>query len=77
MLQQPFEELFKNVPVPETVQQALVAREGPFVPYLDMACALEQGSRSDICDAADRAFLGQAEVNAALLRALAGARELD
>ncbi len=77
MLQQPFAELFKSVPVPERVRQALVEGTGPFQPYLDLVCALEQSSRSDIHEAADRAFLGLAEVNGALLRALALARELD
>ena len=77
MLQQPFEDLFKSVPVPERVRQALVEGGGPFEPYLNLVRALEQASRSDITEAADGAFLGLAEVNAALLRSLAMARELD
>ena len=77
MLQQPFEELFKSVPVGERVRQALVDESGPFLPMLDLVRALEQSSRSEICEAADRAFLSLAEVNAALLLALGAARELD
>jgi EAL and modified HD-GYP domain-containing signal transduction protein len=77
MLQQPFSELLKSVPVPERVRQALAEGSGPYQPYLELVGALEQASRSDIREAADRAFLGLAEVNAALLRSLAVARELD
>jgi len=77
MLQQPFAELFESVPVPERVRQALVDGSGPFQPYLDLVQALEQASRSEVVEAADAAFLGLAEVNAALLRTLAVARELD
>ncbi len=76
-LQQPFDELFESVPVPERVRQALVEQAGPFQPYLELASALEQSARSEIVDAAERAFLGMAEVNAALLRTLSVARELD
>ena len=41
------------------------------------ALPLEQGARGDIREAADASFLGLAEVNLALLRALAKAREMD
>lgn len=77
MLQQPFAELFESVPVPERVRQALVDESGPFQPYLELVQALEQAARADVVEAADRCFLGMAEVNAALLRTLAVARELD
>jgi EAL and modified HD-GYP domain-containing signal transduction protein len=77
MLGQSFAELFQSVPVPERVQQALVQGGGPFQPYLSLVRALEQGVRGDIRDAADHCFLGLAEVNGALLRAMAAARELD
>jgi EAL and modified HD-GYP domain-containing signal transduction protein len=77
MLGQPFAELFQNVPVPDRVQQALVQGSGPYHPYLVLVKALEQGARSDIRDAADLSFLGLAEINAALLRALTAAQELD
>lgn len=77
MLGQPFEQLLQSVPVPERVRQALVDGSGPCQPYLALARALESGSRSDIREAADASFLGLAEVNAALLRALASAQELE
>lgn len=77
MLGQPFAELFQSVSVPDRVQQALVHGRGPFHAYLTLVKAMEQGVRGDIREAADASFLGTAEVNAALLRALASARELD
>jgi EAL and modified HD-GYP domain-containing signal transduction protein len=76
MLGQSFDELFRSVPVPERVQQALVEGTGPYQAALTLARALEQGVRSDILAAADDCFLGLGEVNVALLRALANAREL-
>jgi EAL and modified HD-GYP domain-containing signal transduction protein len=76
MLGRSFGELFRSVPVPERVQQALVEETGPHHAALTLARALEQGVRSDILAAADGCFLGLGEVNAALLRALAAAREL-
>jgi EAL and modified HD-GYP domain-containing signal transduction protein len=77
LLGQPFAQLFKSVPVPERVQQALVDGAGPFQPYMNLTRALESGSRADINEAAEACFVDQAEINAALLRALAAARELD
>ncbi len=77
MLGQPFAELFESVTVPDRVQQALVHGSGPFHAYLTLVKAMEQGVRSDIREAADASFLGTAEVNAALLRALASAQEID
>ena len=76
MLGRSFEELFRSVPVPEQVQQALVEETGPYHSALTLARALEQGVRSDILAAADGCFLSLGEVNGALLRALAAAREL-
>jgi EAL and modified HD-GYP domain-containing signal transduction protein len=77
MLGQPFADLFQSVPVPDRVQQALVHGSGPYHPYLVLVKAMEQGARSDIREAADQSFLGLAEINAALLRALTAAQELD
>jgi c-di-GMP phosphodiesterase len=77
MLGQPFAELLESVPVPDRVRQALVDGNGPYQPYLTLVKALEQGARGDIREAADASFLGLAEINGALLRAMALARELD
>lgn len=77
MLGQPFATLFESLPVPERVRQALVDGSGSYMPYLALARAVETGLRADIREAADQCFVALEEVNAALLRALRGARELE
>jgi c-di-GMP phosphodiesterase len=73
MLGRPYHDLFADVPLPEGVHQALLAGGGPWFALLEVARALEGESMFDIRDAAERALLGQAEVNRALLGALAEA----
>ena len=77
LLRQPFDELLKSVPVPDRVQQALLEDAGPFQPYLALVRAIEQESLFDIRECAERLFMTPAEVNRALLTALAAARQLD
>lgn len=77
LLQQPFAELLKHVPVPERVRQALLRAEGPFQPYLDLVRAIEAESVWDIREAGERLLLSPLAVNRALLSALAAARSLD
>ena len=77
MLKQPFADLLKSVPVPERVRQALGDQQGPLAPYLDLVRAVESESLYDIRECAERVFMGPFEINAALLRALRSARQLD
>ncbi len=77
MMRQPFAELLKTIPVPESVRQALVDGTGPFHPYAEVVRAVEQESLFDIRDAADRLMLSVAEINRAELRALANAAQLE
>ncbi len=77
LLQQPFDELLANVPVPEPVHQALRGEGGPYQPYLDLVRAQEAESVFDIRECSEKLFLGPAEANRALLRALSTARTLD
>ncbi len=77
LLQQPFDSLLANVPVPERVQQALRGEGGPHGPYLDLVRAMEAESVFDIRECAEQLFLAPAEVNRALLAALGSARTLD
>jgi EAL and modified HD-GYP domain-containing signal transduction protein len=77
LLRQPFAELLRSVPVPERVQQALVAREGPFAPYLSLVQAVESCNAVDIRDAAAALMLGSTEVNTALVAALVAAAQLE
>lgn len=77
LLQQPFEDILSNLPLPERVLQALRGEGGPYGPYLDLVRAIEQESVLDIRECRERLFLGLAEVNRALLLALRAARQLD
>ncbi|WP_119155586.1 EAL and HDOD domain-containing protein [Caldimonas tepidiphila] len=77
MFQRSFSDLLGTLPVPERVQQALVHGSGPFQPYLDLACALEQDAGPVIAELAGPLMLPMPEVNAALLRALVLAAQLD
>ena len=77
MLQQPFAELLRTIPVADTVREALVDGTGPHAPYLALVRAIESGAAVDIREAADALMLAPLEVNRALLRALLAARQLD
>ncbi|HET9644868.1 MAG TPA: HDOD domain-containing protein [Burkholderiaceae bacterium] len=77
MMQTPFKELLKSIPVPDRVQQALVDRAGPYRPYFDVVDAVEMESLFDIRAAADALLMSEAEINRAELRALAAAAQLD
>lgn len=77
LLGQPFADLLRSVPVPDRVRQALLGEEGPFLPYLDLVQAIEQESVIDVRERAERLFLASAEINRALLAALASAAQLE
>ena len=77
MMRQPFADLLQTIPVPEGVRAALVDDAGPYHPYLELVRAIESASVYDIRAAADTMLLAVAEVNRAVLRALAAARQLD
>ena len=77
MMQQPFTDLLKTIPVPERVYQALVESTGPFQAYVDVVNAVEQESIFDIRAAADALMMSVAEINRAELRALSLAAQLD
>ena len=77
LLDQPFDELLKSIPVPQDVADALIHGAGPYQPYFDLVRAIEPESLFDIRDAAESLMLSVAEVNRALLRALVAARQLD
>ena len=77
MMGQPFAELMRSIPVTESVRAALVDGEGPHFPYLELVQAIESASFYDIRSAAENILMGVPEVNRAVLRALAAARQLD
>ena len=77
MMNQPFAELLNSVPVSDAVRAALVDGQGPHHPYLMLVRAVESASFYDIRSASDNVMMGVPEVNRAVLRALAAARQLD
>jgi EAL and modified HD-GYP domain-containing signal transduction protein len=77
LLGQPFADLLRAVPVPDRVRQALLGEDGPFLPYLELVQAIEQESVIDVREQAERLMVAPAEVNRALLSALASAAQLE
>jgi len=77
LLEHPLPELLQNVPVPDTVQQALRGEGGPYLPYLQLVQAIEQESAFDMRENAERLLLSTTEVNRALMAALRAAQQLE
>ena len=77
MFKQPFAELLKTIPVPERVYLALAEGAGPYKPYCDLVRAVEGDQLDDIRSACDALIADPAEINRALLKALANAATLD
>ena len=77
MMRQPFAELLKAVPVPDSVRQVLVDGKGPYQPLLEVVHAVENESLFDVRDSAERLLLGVGEINRAVLRALAQAVQIQ
>jgi EAL and modified HD-GYP domain-containing signal transduction protein len=77
MFQQPFAQLFDNIPVPERVYQALVDDSGPYQPFVNMVRAIENESLFDFREAAEALMMSVSEVNRAQLRALTAASQLE
>ena len=77
LMQQPFEDLLKSIPVSDAVREALVHQRGPHQHYLALVQAIESAALFDIRAAADALMMTTAAVNHATLRALVAARQLD
>jgi EAL and modified HD-GYP domain-containing signal transduction protein len=76
MLRVPLEDLVRGVPMPQRVQDSLLA-SGPYAPYLSLLRAIEGGSPPDVVAAARHALVGLGELNRAVLKGLSQAWELD
>lgn len=70
LLKRPFEELLRNLHVPERVRETLVAGQGPYMPYLKVVEAIEQGPDERISERLDDCVMSLAQCNQAVLRAL-------
>ncbi len=77
LLKTPFAQLLQAIPMPERVRQALVDGSGPYAPYLQLLRAIEAESAFDYREACETLMIGPAEVNQALLAALAKGAQLD
>lgn len=77
MMGEPFADLMKTIPVPDRVRDALADGSGPYVPYVALTAALEAESLFDIRESAEALLMGAAEINRALLRALAHAAQIE
>ena len=77
LLGKPLDELLASLVVPDRTRQALSEGRGPFMPMLGMARAVESGSPDEIRSAAQALYLKPAEVNQALICALAMGRQLS
>jgi EAL and modified HD-GYP domain-containing signal transduction protein len=77
MMGEPFADLMKTIPVPDRVRDALAEGSGPYVPYVALMAALEAESLFDIRESAEALLMGAAEINRALLRALASATQIE
>ena len=77
LMQQPFDELLKSIPVTDAVREALVHQRGPHQPYLALVQAVESAALLDIRIATEALMMTTADVNKATLRALVAARQLD
>jgi len=77
MFNQPFDELFRSIPVTERVYQALSENAGPYQPYYRMVLALEGLGMMDIREAKDALLLSTQDVNMAVLNALKTGASLE
>lgn len=70
LMKKPFDELFGNLAVPESVHETLVHGTGRFVPYLRIVEAIEQGPDPALPEALDSCLMTLADCNRAVLRTL-------
>jgi EAL and modified HD-GYP domain-containing signal transduction protein len=70
-------QLFGDVPLPQTIAAALVEASGPYAPHLRLAQALEAADPEAVDALAAQLQLARADVNRALLQALAATDALQ
>ncbi|RIK97595.1 MAG: histidine kinase [Burkholderiales bacterium] len=70
LLKRPFQELFRNLHVPERVHETLVDRRGPYMPYLKVVESIENGPDPQLPSRLDDCVMSLGQCNQAVLRAL-------
>jgi len=76
LLGQPLEQVVGQVAVPDSVKQALLTRQGPLAPLLNLAIASESGDAEEIAAQAAACGLDAGLVNRHLLGSLVWAQEV-
>ncbi len=77
LLRVPMDQALENLKLPEAVTQALIAREGPFAPYLALATACEEFDAHKIASLSQLLNLDVDQVNINHIDALVWAQNLD
>ena len=77
LLRMPMNQALENLQLPEAVTQALIAREGPFAPYLELAIACEAFDAKRIAQLSQLLSLDVDRVNIHHIDALVWAQSLD
>ncbi len=77
LMGQSMAELMASIPVPDAVRAALIESGGPYHGHLELVRAVESESVYDVRSAAEALMMDLPEINRAVLRALAAAKQLD
>ena len=77
LLRVPMDQTLENLKLPEKVTQALIAREGPLAPYLELAIACEEFDAKKIAHLSSLLDLDVDRVNINHIDALVWAQNLD
>ncbi len=70
LLKRPFDDLFRNLHVPERVRETLVERRGPYMPYLRVVESIENGPDPQLPERLDDCVMSLSQCNQAVMRAL-------
>ena len=70
LFQTPLEQLFENLPVPESVYSTLVEKSGPHKPYLDIVEGIERGPTPRLEDKLDMALVAIEHCSAAVINTI-------
>lgn len=76
LLHRPLPDILADIPVNETIREALTDHTGPYAPLLDLVCASEGFDDAEIARTAAAVGIPDCEVNSALLEALSWASEV-
>jgi c-di-GMP phosphodiesterase len=77
LMGQSMADLMASIPVPDAVRAALIDSGGPYHGHLELVRAIESESVYDVRSAAEALMMDLPEINRAVLRALAAAKQLD